>query len=269
MKKYFFTLATLIITTCLSNHLVAQSPDANKTAGYDLKKGVKCIVTATESGCDITFDQDTESPRDVTNGLATGKRGYDYYQSKSAFSISAKDNSVSPRDAASGLPTGKRMHKPIVITKELDKASPQMTDDVVSPRDAASGLPTGKRMHKPITYTKELDKSSPKLANETNGIDSEVAHTGGGAGKVSMQDMHFVFRCGGKTTNLTAKDGVYELPTDCPNGKADLIASWSWGATQTSSLKRCSTSFTFDFENGVCMAINEKGLPGEKGTIKK
>ena len=31
---------------------------------------------------------------------------------------------VSPRDSASGLPTGKRMHKPFVITKELDKASP-------------------------------------------------------------------------------------------------------------------------------------------------
>jgi type VI secretion system secreted protein Hcp len=31
---------------------------------------------------------------------------------------------VSPRDAASGLPTGKRMHKPLVITKEVDKSSP-------------------------------------------------------------------------------------------------------------------------------------------------
>jgi type VI secretion system secreted protein Hcp len=31
---------------------------------------------------------------------------------------------VSPRDPASGLPTGKRMHKPFVITMELDKASP-------------------------------------------------------------------------------------------------------------------------------------------------
>jgi hypothetical protein len=31
---------------------------------------------------------------------------------------------VSPRDSASGLPTGKRQHKPIVITKELDKSSP-------------------------------------------------------------------------------------------------------------------------------------------------
>lgn len=31
---------------------------------------------------------------------------------------------ISPRDAASGLPTGKRQHKPIVITKEIDMATP-------------------------------------------------------------------------------------------------------------------------------------------------
>jgi len=30
----------------------------------------------------------------------------------------------SPRDAASGLPSGKRTHKPIVITREVDSASP-------------------------------------------------------------------------------------------------------------------------------------------------
>lgn len=34
---------------------------------------------------------------------------------------------------------------------------------VVSPRDAASGLPTGKRQHKPITITKPVDKATPKL----------------------------------------------------------------------------------------------------------
>lgn len=37
---------------------------------------------------------------------------------------------------------------------------------VVSPRDAASGLPTGKRQHKPMVITKELDKSSPVLARD-------------------------------------------------------------------------------------------------------
>jgi hypothetical protein len=32
-----------------------------------------------------------------------------------------------PRDAQSGMATGKRMHKPFVITKELDKMSPRTT----------------------------------------------------------------------------------------------------------------------------------------------
>ncbi len=41
--------------------------------------------------------------------------------------------------------------------------------EIVSPRDAASGLPTGKRMHKPFVITKELDKSSPVLAKSASG----------------------------------------------------------------------------------------------------
>ena len=37
--------------------------------------------------------------------------------------------------------------------------------DIVSPRDAASGLPTGKRQHKPVVITKEIDKATPLLHN--------------------------------------------------------------------------------------------------------
>jgi type VI secretion system secreted protein Hcp len=33
---------------------------------------------------------------------------------------------VSPRDASSGLATGKRQHDPLVITKQIDKASPSL-----------------------------------------------------------------------------------------------------------------------------------------------
>jgi type VI secretion system secreted protein Hcp len=40
-----------------------------------------------------------------------------------------------------------------------------VSHDIISPRDAASGLPTGKRMHKPFVVTKELDKSTPLLYN--------------------------------------------------------------------------------------------------------
>ena len=35
--------------------------------------------------------------------------------------------------------------------------------EIVSPRDASSGLATGKRQHKPLTITKEIDKSTPLL----------------------------------------------------------------------------------------------------------
>ena len=38
--------------------------------------------------------------------------------------IAANHEIISPRDPASGLPTGRRLHKPFVITKEVDKASP-------------------------------------------------------------------------------------------------------------------------------------------------
>jgi type VI secretion system secreted protein Hcp len=37
--------------------------------------------------------------------------------------------------------------------------------EVKSPRDAASGLPTGKRQHKPIILTKAVDKATPLLMN--------------------------------------------------------------------------------------------------------
>jgi type VI secretion system secreted protein Hcp len=45
--------------------------------------------------------------------------------------IASSHEIVSPRDAASGLPTGKRMHKPFVITKELDKATPLLYNALV------------------------------------------------------------------------------------------------------------------------------------------
>lgn len=40
--------------------------------------------------------------------------------------VSYNHEITSPRDAASGQATGKRQHKPMVITKEVDKATPQL-----------------------------------------------------------------------------------------------------------------------------------------------
>ena len=45
-----------------------------------------------------------------SRSMYISKKGYDYYASNT-------------RDAASGLPTGKRQHKPVSLSKELDKSS--------------------------------------------------------------------------------------------------------------------------------------------------
>ncbi len=50
-------------------------------------------------------------------------------------------------------------------------------------RDAASGMATGKRQHKPITITKRIDKATPKLASLNSGtsqIPSSVSISQGG-----------------------------------------------------------------------------------------
>ncbi len=38
----------------------------------------------------------------------------------------------SPRDTASALPTGKRQHKPLVITKEIDKSTPLLMSALIN-----------------------------------------------------------------------------------------------------------------------------------------
>src|SRR6185503_19311673 len=49
--------------------------------------------------------------------------------------IAVSHEIVSPRDSASGQATGKRMHKPFVITKELDKSSPLLYKALVNNED--------------------------------------------------------------------------------------------------------------------------------------
>jgi hypothetical protein len=60
----------------------------------------------------------------------------------------AAKNTNPPRDAASGQATGRR-----------DASSGQATGK----RDAASGMATGKRQHKPLTISKPIDKATPML----------------------------------------------------------------------------------------------------------
>lgn len=83
-------------------------------------------------------------------------------------------------------------------------SSSALSHSIKSPRDAASGLATGKRMHKPMTITKQLDKSSPQLFTlvvpesgssvtiQPQAVATEVAapvSSGSGTGKVNVQDI--------------------------------------------------------------------------------
>ena len=84
--------------------------------------------------------------------------------------------------------------------------------DIMSPRNAATGLPTGKRMHKPFVVTIELDKATPLIYNalSTNenlpevtlefwtpqnkgvvGVGVEVQHYTVKLTNASISDVHF------------------------------------------------------------------------------
>lgn len=107
MKRQIFIVAFFIAATSISGNLYAQETAA-KTAGYDLKKNVKCRVSSTATGCDIIFDNQLTSSREAGSGMATGKRQHKPF----TFSVSETDNTVteitSPRDVASGQASGKK-----------------------------------------------------------------------------------------------------------------------------------------------------------------
>ncbi len=63
---------------------------------------------------DVSKAYEVLSPRDLASGQASGK--------SASLSVSA-----TPGGSASAMSTGKRMHKPFVITKELDRMSATVT----------------------------------------------------------------------------------------------------------------------------------------------
>ena len=74
--------------------------------------------------------------------------------------IATSHEIISPRDAASGLPTGKRMHKPFVVTKEIDKSSPLLYNALVNNENISEW---------------ELQYWTPQI-KATQGVGTEVQH---------------------------------------------------------------------------------------------
>ncbi len=246
MKTKIVTIA-LIAMTSSSSYLVAQEAATN-SVGYDLKKNVTCRVSPTETGFSIVFEHNVKTPLNEVDNRSLETKGREYAHGISEYSVHLADNTIT---------------------------------EVTSPRDAASGLATGKRQHKPYTITSTIDKSTPILyksvsGNETTADGSLASRSGGGAGKVNIQDISFTKRCAGTTMVLSVVDNECVIPTgDCPNGvciltmdwiRNDASASTEIGSSGMDGVTRSSVSFLLEIEDGVCtaMAINEKGLPGEK-----
>jgi len=136
MKKQIFIAMTVLIMVGFAGQLTAQvatdaitkqrtkSNNTNERA-VSTTSPVACVgkIRCADGSCVISFDQEI----------------------------------VSPRDAASGLPTGKRMHKPFVITKELDKSSPSMV------RESPTKMSAGKASFSDLSVMITVDGRTTKL----------------------------------------------------------------------------------------------------------
>ena len=85
--------------------------------GVPLALQAQTLVARTTPGFSMTIQGQKQGVFPGTKGVIGGLR----------FSYLVK----SPRDPASGLPTGKRMHTPVVFTKPLGTASPQIFSAMV------------------------------------------------------------------------------------------------------------------------------------------
>lgn len=232
MKRQIIFTFSFIAFWFTTNQVFAQEIAAvAKTAGYDLKKNVKCRVVATPDGSTVVFESTAAAAKETASGMATGRRQYTPIRIIKTYGVRATDNSVY---------------------------------NVKSPRDAATGQSSGR-----------VQQKLEEVADA-----NDVASSGLGVGKVAIQDLHFVVSNKDVKRELPATDGECDLPTDLPDGTYTMTASWSWGMSQSSGSStggmsagrsadgRCSVDFLLDIKDGNYMAINEKGLPGEK-KIKK
>ncbi|MEO5775799.1 MAG: hypothetical protein ABIQ27_02780 [Flavobacterium sp.] len=230
-RQIMFTLSFIVFGFTVNQTFAQEAAAVTKTAGYDLKKNVKCRMASTPEGCSVVFEHVNPLTRETSSGMSTGRRKYEPIRLIKEYRVSATDNSVS---------------------------------EVRSPRDLASGQATGRAAQK----AEEIVETTA------------VASTGLGVGKVSIQDIHFVVSNKDTKRELATTNGECDLPNDLPDGTYTMTASWSWGMSQSggtssggmssgrSANKGCSVDFLVEIKGGNYMAINEKGLPGDKGPKK-
>jgi hypothetical protein len=139
--------------------------------------------------------------------------------------------------------------------------------EIVSPRDAASGLPTGKRMHKPFVITKELDKTQPASAKTTSGMGagkatfsdlSVMVNVNGKSKNLDVVNGQFSLQSDGK-------DDDCDVIVSWSFGGSHASTS---AVTKDSGISRYQATFNLAVENGEYMA-SKKEYVGHVTLIKQ
>jgi type VI secretion system Hcp family effector len=127
-----------------------------------------------------------QSPRDLATGQASGRKS----GSVIAADYGAAAVRESPSKASTGQTSVRESPTKSSTGRTMVRESPTLasTGQTTVRRENMSGMATGKRMHKPFVITKELDKSSPMLAKLMSSgtpipeVDVELAQGRSGAG---------------------------------------------------------------------------------------
>lgn len=86
--------------------------------------------------------------------------------------------SAEPATTASGLPTGKRQHKPLVITKPVDKSSPKLAEAIAKGRvfpQTVVSVPDKERGKGYLTYTlKNVVITSYSTSGDADSVPTET-----------------------------------------------------------------------------------------------
>lgn len=121
-----------VLAVCIANVRVQAAYDAYlKIDGLDGASKdpghMGWIAIARVASGDLSSEAaaDRESSSPSVSELTMRKAG-GTPATKSANAATANQAAQSQRDVAAGLPSGKRMHKPFVIVKEIDAASPKL-----------------------------------------------------------------------------------------------------------------------------------------------
>lgn len=197
MKKQIFIAMTVLTMVGFAGQLTAQEATVNTSrsnirnnkAIMDSPSACVGKIRCADGSCSISFDQEV----------------------------------VSPRDAASGLPTGKRMHKPFVITKELDKSSPMAV------RESPTKMSAGKASVSDLNVMIMVNGRSTKLSvvndqftlpsdGKDNDCDLVVSwswgETNSGASATSRYEATF---------NLAVENGEYMASKHTKTGHVTLM----------------------------------------------